>query len=128
MNFVTLVLRLSMLFNPLKVFVPISSICFLLGGSKLLFDIGFAILRANKMPSTTITHPIVSATTLILLLFGLQILLLGMLSDGTARKIGQLMPSGYRSSWTEKVDEQHVKSRSVRKSHKISEESRGKSK
>jgi glycosyltransferase involved in cell wall biosynthesis len=108
-NFVTLVLRLSMLFNPLKVFVPISSICFLLGGFKLLFDVGFAIVRAEKLTFSILIHPVVSTTTLILLLFGLQILLLGMLSDGIARKIEQLMPSGYRSRVDRKVDEQYVK-------------------
>ena len=36
-NFVTLVLRLAVLFEPLKIFTPIALISFLLGGFKFLF-------------------------------------------------------------------------------------------
>ncbi len=97
MNFVTLVLRLSMLFNPLKIFVPIALICFSLGGVKFLLDIVFAVIRTDKLTFSILTQPVVSTSTLILLLSGLQILLIGMMSDGLSRKIGQRMPSGYRS-------------------------------
>lgn len=100
-NFVTLVLRLSMLFNPLKVFVPISLTCILLGVCKFLIDVVFAILRAEKLTFFILTQPIVSTTTLILSLTGLQILLVGMVSDGLVRKIERRMLSEYKSHSTE---------------------------
>lgn len=91
-NFIVLVLRMSMLFHPLKVFVPISLVCFLLGAGKLLSDIIAAILAAEKFTLFIfITEPMLSISALLLLLFGLQIMLIGMMSDGIvmARKMGR---------------------------------------
>lgn len=93
LNFTTLVLRLSMFFNPLKIFVPISCICFLLGITKLIADIVFAMLRAEHLTFLILTQPILSTTTLILLLSGLQILLIGMVSDGLSRKVALSLSS-----------------------------------
>ena len=92
-SFVILVLRLSMLFNPLKVFVPIALGCFFLGGIKLILDIIFTILKNDELTFMILAQPIVSSTTLILLLSGLQILLVGMVSDALTRRIGHRMSS-----------------------------------
>ena len=96
-GFVTLVLRLSMLFNPLKVLVPAAMVCFLLGGVKLTADIVLAVLHAKQLTIFILATPMISTTSVILMLSGLQILLIGMISDGLVRKIGQRMPAGYRS-------------------------------
>jgi glycosyltransferase involved in cell wall biosynthesis len=96
-GFVTLVLRLSMLFNPLKVLVPAAMVCFLLGAAKLTMDVIYAALHTPRLSLFVLGQPVVSTTTVILFLSGLQILLIGMISDGLVRKIGQRMPADYRS-------------------------------
>lgn len=96
-EFVALVLRLSMSFNPLRVFVPVSMGCFLLGLIKLSADVVFAVLRVGSFGLHLFAEPVVSTTTIVFLLFGLQILLIGMMSDGLARKIAQRMPTEYQS-------------------------------
>jgi glycosyltransferase involved in cell wall biosynthesis len=40
-NFLMLVLRAIVLFNPLRVFMPIGSVLFVLGGTKLIYDLWF---------------------------------------------------------------------------------------
>jgi glycosyltransferase involved in cell wall biosynthesis len=96
-GFVTLVLRLSMLFNPLKVLVPVAMGCFGLGTIKLVLDIAFAAMHTHKIAPLLLGQPVVSTTTVIFFLSGLQILLIGMISDGLVRKIGQRMPPDYHS-------------------------------
>ncbi len=86
-SFVTLVLRLSMLFNPLKVFVPFALMSLVLGVVKLAFDVGLALQAAGGLTFSFFTHKVVSASALILLLSGLQILLIGMMADGITRKM-----------------------------------------
>lgn len=91
-NFMGLVLRLSMLFNPLKVFVPVALFCFIAGGMKFALDIAFALIKDHSLAGLIISGPVVSASTLIMLLSGLQILLVGMMSDGLSRKIANHVP------------------------------------
>jgi glycosyltransferase involved in cell wall biosynthesis len=92
-TFVSLVLRVSMLFNPLKVFVPPALLCLALGGLKLVLDVIFAIVRAGGLHWSILLIPTISTSALILVLSGIQILLIGMMSDALARKIGQQAPS-----------------------------------
>ncbi len=96
-EFVALVLRLSMSFNPLRVFVPVATVCFLLGLVKLVADFAFAIMRTGIIGIRLLVEPVVSTTAVVFLLFGLQILLIGMMSDGLARKIAQRVPADYES-------------------------------
>jgi len=91
-NFVTLVLRLSMLFRPLKVFVPVSFFCIALSLAKFLMDVVFSIQRAGGLNLSVLAQPTVSTTTLVLFLAGIQILLIGMMSDGLSRKLDQQAP------------------------------------
>ncbi len=96
-NFITIVVRLSMLFNPLRVFVPLATTLFLLGAGKFTLDLIFAVQREGAISLDILRHPVVSTTTLILTITALQVLLIGMISDGLIRKIAQRMPSDYRS-------------------------------
>jgi glycosyltransferase involved in cell wall biosynthesis len=89
MTFVSLVLRVSMLFNPLKVFVPPALVCLALGGLKLVLDVVFAIMRAGGLSWAILLTPTISTSALILVLAGIQMLLIGMMSDAVARKMGQ---------------------------------------
>jgi glycosyltransferase involved in cell wall biosynthesis len=88
-NFVTLVLRLSMLFNPLKVFIPLALIGFILGSIKFIFDLMVSIKNAGGLNIALITQLNISSSTIILWLAALQIILVGMVADGLIRKISQ---------------------------------------
>jgi len=88
-NFVSLILRLSMLFNPLKVFVPVAFFFLFLSGIKFFFDLFFAIQRVGWQEYSIFIHSTLSISTLLLFLTGIQILLIGMMSDGLSRKIEQ---------------------------------------
>ncbi|NBC10474.1 MAG: glycosyltransferase [Planctomycetes bacterium] len=96
-NFITIVVRLSMLFNPLRVFVPLAATLFLLSVGKFILDLIFAVQREGAINFDLLRHPVVSTTTLILVISSLQVLLIGMISDGLIRKIAQRMPSDYQS-------------------------------
>jgi len=97
-EFVALVLRLSMFFNPLKIFIPVAFLSFLLGGIKLLFDIILATHEAGGITWSLFTNKILSSSPLILLLSGLQISLIGMMADGINRKIAHHSPQQLRSN------------------------------
>jgi len=97
-SFVTLVLRLSMLFNPLKVFVPVALFSFLLGIAKLVFDIAVAIQNAGGITFSLFIHRVVSTSSLMLLLSGLQILLIGMMADGITRRVLHSSPNNIASN------------------------------
>ena len=85
-TFVSLVLRVSMLFNPLKVFVPPALGCLVLGGLKVGLDLLFAIIKAGGLTWSIFLMPVVSTSALVLVLGGIQMLLIGMLSDAVARR------------------------------------------
>ncbi len=86
-EFVSLVLRLSMLFSPLKVFVPVALGAFTVGLVKFIFDVLVALTDAGGLNFTLLTHRLISSSTLILWLAALQILLVGMVADGLIRKL-----------------------------------------
>ncbi len=88
-NFISLILRLSMLFNPLKVFIPLAFTFFFFSGVKTFFDIFFAIRRVGWQEYSIFIHTTLSTSSLLLFLTGIQILLIGMMSDGLSRKIEQ---------------------------------------
>jgi glycosyltransferase involved in cell wall biosynthesis len=98
-NFIVLVLRLSMFFNPLKVFIPIFVLCFLVGLIKFGLDIYFGILRSQQTGVLFFSQPVISGTTLIMLLGGLIILLIGMMSDALSRRIAQGRIQNYKTHW-----------------------------
>ncbi len=100
-NFITLILRLSMLFNPLKVFVPVSLSFFFLSGVKFLSDIFFAIQRIGWENYSILAHSTLSVSSQLLFLTGIQILLIGMMSDGLSRKIEQQVWGEVNSHFTE---------------------------
>lgn len=113
-NFMTLVIRLSMLFNPLKIFLPIAFTSFAIGFVKLIADIIIALGKLDSYSFASLfNQAVVSSTSLIFLLASLQILLIGMVGDGIVRKFG---PRNYRKghhyvvesdfSETEKVQEE----------------------
>ena len=89
MDFMSLVLRLAMLFQPLKVFVPMSLGCGLLGVGKVAYDI-MAFHHRHQDSTWSIWYDaVISSSALLLLLVALQLLLIGMVADGVIRRIAQ---------------------------------------
>ena len=75
-SFLVLILRTAMLFRPLRVFLPIVLLCLVYGVTKMLIDF---------------THqPNISASALLAFVSALQILLIGMVGDALATRLGRL--------------------------------------
>ncbi len=84
--FIMLVLRLSVLFKPLRVFVPVSIFCFSIGFLKLIHDIVMAISISRDTGASLLVLPIVSSSAVAFLLASLQILLVGMVAEALAKR------------------------------------------
>jgi len=89
MDFMILVLRMAMLFQPLKVFFPLAFSFGLLGGVKVIFDIVGLFQRTSTFNSSLLFQPVISTSAILMLLVGLQLLLIGMVADGVVRRIAQ---------------------------------------
>ncbi len=89
MDFMVLVLRMALLFQPLRVFVPLAFACGLLGTAKALFDIVALFQRTSSLDWSLLYQPVLSTSAILLLLVGLQLLLMGMVADGVLRRIAQ---------------------------------------
>jgi glycosyltransferase involved in cell wall biosynthesis len=83
--FVILVLRLSVLFRPLRVFIPVSALCFSIGFLKLVHDVYMAMVIARDTSTSLLFLPVVSSTAVAFLLASLQILLVGMVAEALAK-------------------------------------------
>jgi glycosyltransferase involved in cell wall biosynthesis len=88
-DFTILVLRMAMLFQPLKVFVPLAFACGTLGALKVIFDVASVVPRASTVGWSLLYQPMISTSAILLLLVALQLLLVGMMADGVLRRIGQ---------------------------------------
>jgi len=89
MDFTILVLRMAMLFQPLKIFAPLAILCGSLGVLKVGYDIASVFLRAGHFEWSLLYQPALSTSAILMLLVGLQLLLIGMVADGVVRRIGQ---------------------------------------
>ncbi|MCA9972620.1 MAG: glycosyltransferase family 2 protein, partial [Anaerolineales bacterium] len=89
MDFTILILRMSMMFQPLKVFIPLSFIFGILGLLKSIFDIITLFFRAQAVSTELLYAATLSTSAILLLMVGLQFLLIGMVADGVVRRIGQ---------------------------------------
>jgi glycosyltransferase involved in cell wall biosynthesis len=79
-TFTVLILRMAMLFRPLRVFLPCALICMLYAVLKLCWDFGVAGDRN------------ISTTAAVAMLSGLQITLIGMLGEAIATRLWHLQP------------------------------------
>ena len=80
-TFAILILRTAMLFHPLRVFLPLALVCFAYGVVKTFIDL------------IVLQDPNISASALMMLLSSLFILLIGMLGDAMATRLGRLNPN-----------------------------------
>jgi glycosyltransferase involved in cell wall biosynthesis len=97
MDFIMLVFRMAMLFQPMKIFVPLALAIGGFGTFKVIFDIISFFPRTGKWGWDMLFQPVLSTSAVLLLLVGLQLLLIGMVADGALRRIAQhngpLVPS-----------------------------------
>ena len=97
LDFMILVLRMAMLFQPLRVFLPLALSCGALGVLKVIYDIAALFPRSSMIDVSLLYQPVISTSAILLLLVGLQLLLIGMVADGILRRIAQqrgpLVPS-----------------------------------
>ena len=89
MDFTILVLRMAMLFQPLKIFAPLAFACGFVGLLKVFYDVVTLFPRAANFDWSLFYQPVLSTSAILLLLVGLQLLLIGMVADGVVRRIGQ---------------------------------------
>jgi glycosyltransferase involved in cell wall biosynthesis len=95
-DFTIIILRISLMFNPLKIFLPLAFFFGALGFLKTIYDIVAAFARYPDIQGFFI-EPVLSTSAVLLLFVGLQLLMIGMMADGVIRRIGQtnrlLIPS-----------------------------------
>jgi glycosyltransferase involved in cell wall biosynthesis len=89
MDFMILILRMSMMFNPLKVFVPLALTFGGLGVLKTVYDIAALFARSPSRDWSLLLQPVLSTSAVLLLFVGLQLLMIGMVADGVVRRIAQ---------------------------------------
>lgn len=97
MDFSILIIRMSMMFNPLKVFTPLAILFGSLGVVKTIYDILAVFARSTNPGIDLLLQPVLSTSAVLLLFVGLQFMMIGMVADGVVRRIAQasrpLMPS-----------------------------------
>ncbi|MCK5642500.1 MAG: glycosyltransferase family 2 protein, partial [Gammaproteobacteria bacterium] len=89
MDFAVLILRMSTMFEPLKIFVPLSFSLILLGVFKVIFDITSLFPRHSSFDWSLLYQPTISTSAILMLFVGVQLLLIGMVADGMVRRIAQ---------------------------------------
>ena len=90
MEFIVLVLRMAMLFQPLRVFLPLSALFTIGGLLKVVNDvIAFSYRTAEPLGWSLLVQPALSISALLTLMVGLQLLLIGMVADGVLRRVAQ---------------------------------------
>jgi glycosyltransferase involved in cell wall biosynthesis len=90
MDFMMLVLRLAVLFQPLRVFVPLATAFTSIGMLKAIYDV-FAFVERNRAQGleSFLVQPLLSTTAVLFLVVGLQLLVVGLVADAVLRRISQ---------------------------------------
>jgi glycosyltransferase involved in cell wall biosynthesis len=90
MDFMILIFRIAMLFQPLKIFVPFAFFFGLMGALKTVFDVVTVIPRhAGGFDWSVFYQPAISTSAILFLLVGFQLLMIGMVADGVVRRVAQ---------------------------------------
>lgn len=112
MDFFVLIIRLSMMFNPLKVFVPLALSFGLLGVLKTIYDVWALFARNPGVGWKLLLQPVLSTSAVLLLFVGLQFMMIGMVADGVVRRIGQhnrpLAPSYGTINYEPNISRTHI--------------------
>lgn len=89
MEFMVLVLRMAMLFQPLRVFLPLALTFGVVGTGKAIADILFFLERTPSPGLSMLNRPVLSSSAVLLLLTAMQLLVVGLVADGVIRRIAQ---------------------------------------
>jgi hypothetical protein len=89
MDFMMLLMRTAILFEPMKIFLPLALFSGLLGVLKLLFDVISFGPRTGSFGPSIFFQPVISTSAILLLLAGLQLLLIGMVADGLFKRMAR---------------------------------------
>ena len=92
MDFLMLVLRMAVLFQPLRVFLPLAMLFGGLGVLKTVYDIFALFPRTSASVWGIFYLPVLSATAVLLLFTGFQLLVVGLVADAVLRRIAQYHP------------------------------------
>lgn len=101
LDFVILVLRMALLFQPLKIFVPLAVGAGILGLGKVAFDVVGLFARTAVPSWSLLFQPTLSTSAILLLMLAFQLLLVGMVADGVLRRIAQRnrLPAPSHAVW-----------------------------
>jgi len=86
MEFMMLILRIAILFQPLRIFLPLACSFGFLGVVKIVFDIIALFQRHATFGLDLLYQPVISTSSILMTLAGLQLLLIGMVSDALLRR------------------------------------------
>lgn len=89
LDFLILIIRMSMMFNPLRIFTPLALIFGGLGVLKTIYDILSLFARSPERGLDLLVQPVLSTSAVLLLFVGLQFMMIGMVADGVIRRIAQ---------------------------------------
>jgi len=87
-SFTVLILRMAILFRPLRVFLPLVLTCFSYAAVKMVIDL--AVIGDRN----------ISASAIMMFTSGLIILLMGMVADALITRLGRITPAGPASAVT----------------------------
>ena len=104
MDFTILILRMCMLFQPLKIMVPLAGLFGLVGAAKTIFDVVTLYFRNGGFEWALLYQPTISTSAVLLLLAAFQLLLIGMVADGIIRRLGQQHQSNVPSYGIDSVE------------------------
>jgi glycosyltransferase involved in cell wall biosynthesis len=97
MDFSILVLRMAMLFQPLRVFLPLGIWFGTVGVLKAIYDVVVFLLLSRGRGVSQLYAPVLSTSAMLLLMIALQAVAVGLVADGVIRRILQqsraLVPS-----------------------------------
>lgn len=88
-TFTMLILRMAILFRPLRVFLPIAIVCFTYGIAKMVVDV--------------VRDPMISASAVLMLMSALVTLLMGMIAEAIATRMGRGAPNTMVSTRTDEL-------------------------
>jgi glycosyltransferase involved in cell wall biosynthesis len=112
MDFLILIVRMSMMFNPLKVFMPLALSFGFLGVLKTVYDVWALFARNPGVGWQVLLQPAISTSAVLLLFVGLQFMMIGMVADGVVRRIAQhnrpLAPSYGTINYEPSVSSTHI--------------------
>jgi hypothetical protein len=116
-DFVILVLRMALLFQPLKVFGPLALGVALVGVAKAALDIVGVFVRNPGAGWMLIFQRTLSTSAVLFLLLAFQLLLVGLVADGVLRRIAQRnrLPARSHAVWARQVKEKDHREEAARR-------------